>query len=284
MNDDLDRVVHVTPDRRRADEASLVLTALAVTHAVDPVADGWQVRVARIDEPRARAALDDVAPARVPAADVPAARPPTLAGLYVAVVLAAVYVLSGPRAADGRAFAVGEADARAILDGEWWRAVTALTLHADGPHLLGNAVFASLFVGALGGAVGSGMAVWLTLVAGAAGNLLNAWYRAPLHQAVGASTAVFGVVGVLSGVSFLLRWRTPQRARAWVAFGAGLALLAMLGSGENTDLGAHLFGFAVGVPLGMAAASAPRLGPGWQLTLAMAALGVVAWAWWMALG
>jgi membrane associated rhomboid family serine protease len=281
---DLVCVVSTTPDRRRAEETGFVLTALGIAHVVERAGGGWEVRVAAADEGRARLALDDVERDHRPVRRDPAGRPPTLAGVHLAVLLAAVYLLSGPRAADGRAFAVGEADARAILAGQWWRAVTALTLHADGTHLLGNAVFAAVFVGALGGVVGSGSALLLTLVAGAAGNLLNAWLRAPLHQGVGASTAVFGALGVLSGVSFLTRWQSAQRARAWVAVGAGLALLAMLGSGERTDLGAHLFGFLLGVPLGVLVASLPRPGAVSQLVLGATALAIVGWAWGAALG
>lgn len=35
--------------------------------------------------------------------------------------------------------------------------------------------------------------------------------------------------------------------RAWLPFGAGLALLGILGSGKHTDLTAHLFGFMAGL-------------------------------------
>src|SRR2546422_5158304 len=38
---------------------------------------------------------------------------------------------------------------RSIVAGEWWRTVTALTLHADVPHLLGNAVASVVLVGAV---------------------------------------------------------------------------------------------------------------------------------------
>jgi hypothetical protein len=38
--------------------------------------------------------------------------------------------------------------------------------------------------------------------------------------------------------------------RAWLPIGGGLALLSILGSGKNTDLTAHLFGFMAGIILG----------------------------------
>jgi len=284
LSEDLTCVVRAVPTRRAAEEAGLVLTALAIAHAIEAGAGEWRVLVASADEERAREALDEVArePARPPAY-VPG-RPATLAGVHLAVLLALVYLWFGSRAGQGTSFVRGEADARAILSGEWWRTVTALTLHANGEHLLGNAVFGALFVGALGGAIGTGTALWVTLLAGGAGNLLNAWVRAPLHEGVGASTAIFGAIGALSGVAFVARRDTHRAARAWLTFGAGLALLAMLGSSAETDVGAHLAGFVVGVPLGIGAARLPRFGAGAQLALSLAALAVVAWAWRLALG
>ena len=74
--------------------------------------------------------------------------------------------------------------------------------------------------------------------------------RQDLHQSVGFSTAVFAAIGLLSGLQ-------EQHSR-WALFkllvpiGAGIGLLAMLGTGgERTDLGAHLFGFVCGLMIGL---------------------------------
>ena len=284
MTSRLDAIVRTLATRREAEEAALVLTALGIEHLVEHDQDGWRLVVDGADAARAGAALDEVARERSPSADAVPLRPITLAGVHVAVVLALIYLWTGARAGRSALFAAGEADARAILHGEWWRAVTALTLHADGMHLLGNALFVALFIGVLGGAVGTGVGLWITLVAGAGGNLLNAWFRAPLHQAVGASTAVFGAVGALSGVAAQARWRGARSTPPWVALGAGVALLAMLGSNVASDVGAHALGFVVGVPLGFGAAMLPRLGRAWQLTLSVLALMAVATAWRAVLG
>jgi membrane associated rhomboid family serine protease len=127
------------------------------------------------------------------------------------------------------------------------------------------------------------------LASGLLGNLLNAWLQHPDHRAVGASTAIFGAVGLLAAIS-MARYRHNLRARRrWtLPVAAALGLLAMLGvGGENTDLGAHLFGFLFGLPLGFAAELAvERLGrPGnvWNAVLAAAAVGIVISAWWSAL-
>src|SRR2546422_4485816 len=63
---------------------------------------------------------------------------------------------------------------RSIVAGEWWRTVTALTLHADVPHLLGNAVASVVLVGAVSRELGPGLGLWLLVLAGAGGNALTA--------------------------------------------------------------------------------------------------------------
>ena len=62
----------------------------------------------------------------------------------------------------------------------------------------------------------------------------------------------------------------------------------MLGvGGENTDLGAHLFGFLFGLPLGLTAELAvERYGrPHWKVNtlMAMTCIAIVIGAWWVAL-
>lgn len=84
--------------------------------------------------------------------------------------------------------------------GEWYRCVTALTLHADSQHLFGNVLFGAPFLILLCRRVGLGLGLFLILLAGSFGNALNAWYRPAGHISLGFSTALFGTVGVLSGI------------------------------------------------------------------------------------
>ncbi len=149
--------------------------------------------------------------------------------------------------------ASGSAHAGKILAGEWWRTITALTLHADGVHLFGNMVIGGFFVIRLCREVGSGPGWFLVLFSGAAGNFLNALVQSPDHRAVGASTALFGAVGILASLGFL-KSRGLMCKRQFLPLAGGAALLGLLGSGgDNTDLGAHLFGFLAGLALGAAA-------------------------------
>jgi membrane associated rhomboid family serine protease len=179
---------------------------------------------------------------------------------------------------------LGAVQAEAILDGDVWRAATALTLHGDLGHLLSNLVFGGVCGLLVARQFGAGIG-WLALVlAGTLGNLLNVVFQDPGHAAVGASTAVFGGLGFLCGAAQSareLRWR--QGLRRWSPVAAGIMLVAFLGvGGENTDVGAHIAGFAVGVGLGLAAAWIParRMAEtGWQAAGAGTALALLAAAW-----
>ena len=210
---------------------------------------------------------------------------PTWAGVMMATLPVAVHALSSGAARAGRWFEVGSASAERILAGELWRTVTALTLHADLPHLLGNTAAGAVLFMAVCRTVGPVVGAWLILLAGAGGNALNALLHRAAHDAIGASTAVLGAVGVLSGAAAVrARRATASRARAWVPIAAGLALLAMLGAGKRTDLGAHLFGFLAGTALGIAAGLGVRrpVGRTAQHALALGAFATVAGCWFVA--
>jgi len=145
---------------------------------------------------------------------------------------------------------LGNADAGAILSGQWWRAVTALTLHADGLHLLGNLLIGGFFIDRLNREVGIGRGWALVLLSGTLGNLANALLQPINHRSVGLSTAIFGTVAILA-VRSARHHRHSLRHRWPLPLAAALALLGLLGSsGDLTDIGGHLWGFVAGLGLG----------------------------------
>ena len=256
--------VRVTPSRRDADEWAVVLAAAGIPHWTRQRLDGWALIVPPDDAATALAALaaydhenacdDD---RRGDAAGP--ARPPTIAGAVVALLLIGFFAITGPRASGSAWFEHGSADAARMMAGEWWRAVTALTLHADAPHLLGNAVAAVILMTAVCWQVGPGVGLVLLLLAGAGGNALTAVAHGRDHTSVGASTAVFGAVGILAALRIAAAPAPGATSRkAWVVVAASLALLALLGTGPHADVLAHLFGFAVGGGLGLLAALTRR--------------------------
>ncbi|HWH80151.1 MAG TPA: rhomboid family intramembrane serine protease, partial [Candidatus Binatus sp.] len=175
-----------------------------------------------------------------------------LAGAAVGLMLVIFFLITVPWLPVLPWFARGSADAEQILQGEFWRTVTALTLHADVAHVLSNAIAAALFLAGVSSMMGIGLACALVLLAGAGGNLANAFLHGSSHVAVGASTAVFGALGILGSLGMARRRITAiGRWRAWLPVAAALALLGMLGSsGQRVDIWAHLFGLLVGAVLG----------------------------------
>ena len=179
----------------------------------------------------------------------------TASTLWVLIALGLFHILTqkqvslfGQPAVDW--YQLGNAHADKILSGEWWRLTTALTLHSGGVHLASNIIVGGIFINRLCRNLGSGLGWSLVLASGVLGNLANAFVQSPAHRSIGASTAVFGAVGLLAAIN-MLRYRSNLRHRWPLPIAAGLGLLALLGAGgENTDIGAHLFGFGFGIVLG----------------------------------
>ncbi len=189
----------------------------------------------------------------------------------------------------------GEALSSAIVwHGEWWRALTALVLHGDLSHLVANLASGLLFSAFVLPHLGTGL-TWLFIVtSGFLGNLINAWfYRASAHASIGASTAVFGALGLLVAIDFVERFSSLATRSRWqlvLPIGAGFALLAYLGVGDTEhspiDYMAHLWGFLSGLFFG-ALAGAGKLRERTPLVIqrvaAVLAPTVIAGAWWLAI-
>ena len=165
---------------------------------------------------------------------------------------------------------------------EWYRTVTALSLHADGLHLFSNIAAGCLFLGMLCRRTGFGTGLFLTVLGGVLGNACNVLYRPLPFVSMGFSTALFACLGLLSGIQALQEGREAWR-KALLPLGAGAGLFAMLGTeGERTDYAAHLFGMGAGLVLSYAYCRLlPLLRPfaGMQLSAsgAVAFLFVLAW-------
>ncbi len=281
--------IRVTDAEAVAREWLLALASMGVSGTVRRAAEGFVLSVPSGQAERAAAVLatyESENRQRVQRAAW-SARADVRAGLSVSVALLAFFLVTGPRDPAVVWFERGSADAERILAGELWRAITALTLHADLNHVLSNAVAGALFVSVACGALGAGVGLALILVSGAGGNLVNALLHGSHHVSVGASTAVFAAVGVLGSTGFVRRRSAglPGR-RAWLPIAAAFALLAMLGMSQHTDVWAHFFGFAVGsiAALPVAKASrAPAAAPV-QWALGGAALALLLGCWMASLG
>ncbi len=271
---------------------ALVLEAVGIEYEAQQKAHQFALVVAAPDAARARAELDAYAREN---RDWPpgAATLPQRAGgwggvLGYAAVLLLVAILEHQHTFAFDWFAAGKTHAGLICHGQWWRTVTALTLHADLAHLVANLVVGGLIGLFAGQLLGSGLAWISILITGATGNLLNAWIRQPGHTSVGASTAVFAALGMVAAYA----WKRRRHVQAskltrWAPLVGGVVLLAYLGTGGvRTDVAAHLTGFLSGVLLGALygkLGNRVALAAKAQFLLGMGALAVLALAWALAL-
>ena len=169
--------------------------------------------------------------------------------VWVALIVV-VHMVAGPRTPLHEA---GVMRAEDVLKGDWWRPVTAVTLHGDYVHLASNAMFGFIFLGVAMGYWGVGLALLASLLAGVAGNFAG-WIFYPATQSiVGASGMIMGAIGLLAVIpapfgslrrltfQMLLRTLTPA-----------LFLFVMMGFGPGTDWIGHTAGFVTGMLLGLA--------------------------------
>lgn len=146
-----------------------------------------------------------------------------------------------------------------VARGEWWRPFTALFLHGDGPHIVGNLASGTVFGILVAKSLGPLKGWTMILLSGAIGNALTSLLTYPeAFTSLGASTAVFGALGILSGTGIIENIREPVRMpwiRVTAPLLAGVVLLGWLGGaapGSNTDVFGHVFGFCAGVLSGAA--------------------------------
>lgn len=279
------------PTRGGLADFGLVLAAVGVDHRLAFDGHQWGLWV----PPEAAAAAENELQAyrheNRPAKRAPAALETADTGWFgVLGYLAVIWLL--PTLEAQRVFGwdwreAGAMAAGAVLNGAWWRTVTALTLHADIAHIVANSLFGGVFGLFAGRYLGSGMGWLLIVLAGALGNAANALVQPDGFRSIGASTATFAALGLVG--AYVWRRGYFRRGGNWrrnfAPVFAGIAMLAYTGmGGENTDILAHVFGFAAGVALGMIAAAfrPAALGAAGQGLAGAVALLLVGVAWYLA--
>jgi rhomboid protease GluP len=294
---------------RKAREWSLVLQSSETWHTVRWTPSGFIVLVKDGDYDPASTSIDryeaenkDFPPRRT--REQPRFAPSAVAPLLF-LALAAFFLVTGPAMRHSGWFQRGTSVTDLVLSTEPWRAVTALTLHADTAHLLGNAISGTVFAAAVHRRLGPGGGSLAILASGIAGNVANAFYHQAIgdsgHRSIGASTAIFGAIGLLAATQLFLNRKKDSGERGFLSWAApivgGLALLGTLGAGGGTpgrtDLGAHGFGLLAGIVIGAVAGlllrdklgtrEKPSARVWWQeIVMGAAALGVVIGSWLLA--
>ena len=273
---------------------SLVLAAARIPHTIScNNSSSWDIVV---PDSMAEQAGNEIAaytaenanwPLQIPTVEIfhPSFR---ILSLLIVGLLCLIYMETGAWQQQSQWFTAGAGDSEAILaDGQYYRLITALTLHADGLHLLGNCLLGGFLLHYFFHLLGNGIGFTSLLLTSTLANACNVIAHGPGHHFVGFSTAVFSVIGMLSSLNFK-RHASIGRTHLLMPLMAGTAMLAMVGSsGEHTDLGAHFFGLFIGLATGylLSLESLLRLRSSFwlQTFLACSAMGCVISAWKIAL-
>jgi membrane associated rhomboid family serine protease len=129
------------------------------------------------------------------------------------LIFAALALASGPpaRVSPGLLIASGGLFGPRTTDGEWWRFLTAIFLHAHPPHLVLNMLGLILVGPALERVVGRAAFVVFYVACGLVGSAAGLLAH-PFVVGVGASGAILGLYGMLLGLMVGHRGPTAPRA------------------------------------------------------------------------
>jgi membrane associated rhomboid family serine protease len=268
-----------------------MLHAVGIVAQVTTTGAQWSLLVAENDAPAAARQLriyDRENSQRRRAAVIAEPSQPYawLGPLVYALVLLVVAYLGGRKALASDWLDSGTLHGALLAGGEFWRAVTALTLHFDVAHLLGNLGFGAFFGWLASQLLGSGVAFGAAVLAAAVANFVNGSMRDEYYVSGGASTVVFALLGLLAAYAWRRRAGAGERwAYRWAPLIAGVFLLGFMGvGGERTDVAAHLGGFVAGALGGWLLGSRAAPPRAWvQWCAGIATLGAVILCWALAL-
>jgi len=240
----------------QADSYRLVLDAYGLPYSTKRYGSNWEIWIDETIHDRALKLIQqyiDENP-HIPLTDTQETETyhKTFTGIWVSLILMACSIAVNMSGNADKIVREYGASAYDILHGEFYRTVTALMLHSGYPHLAGNMAGIAIFGTAVCSITGTGVGWLMILLTGILGNLANAVLYRYGHISIGASTAVFGAIGVLAAYQLSKKIKMPgQRMKAWLPFAGGLALLGLLGASIHSDITAHLFGFIAGICLGL---------------------------------
>lgn len=282
-----------------ARERGLVVAAMELPHWIARHGRGYVLMVEESAHARVLAALAEYEADESARAAAPKLEPLCIPKMAVAVTLVMMVLcyrvqtlLPVPLVERGIA------DDALIGAGEWWRVLTALTLHGDTEHLVSNLSLAVFVFAFVFWRFGTGFGMLGIALGGTLGNALNVIaHLSQHHRSLGSSTALFAGLGLLAGAELSVRLSHRGSHTGWqllLPIGAGFAFLALLGGGGanpdgttvfdagNVDVMAHLCGLLAGILIGAALfllglkSGALRM---WQLAAGSATLVLFGAAW-----
>jgi len=150
-----------------------------------------------------------------------------------------------------------------FLEGKIWTPVTALFVHGDPAHLIGNMFFLYVFGNTLEDVVGTKKTMAVFFFGGISSFLLSLLFYPLDILMIGASAAIFTVTAVVmltKPLKFSMLFMLPVGLVAIIYFIYNLVAV-YYEVGGNVAYASHLIGFILGIPFGMA------LSPEWARNL-----------------
>ncbi len=180
-------------------------------------------------------------------------------------------ILAATKAGQGFAGLLGGLPGRVLVDlganygllvhqGQYWRLLTGTFLHASLIHLLFNMMVLFDVGPAVEEMYGPSRFLTLYLLAGICGSLASYWWR-PFTFMVGASGALFGLIGVMVAYGYRHRSAMAQQIKSmyvrWAIYGLvyGLVFSFLI----PIDNAAHIGGLLAGVAFGLVVSDIPPI-------------------------
>jgi membrane associated rhomboid family serine protease len=165
-----------------------------------------------------------------------------LVAINVFVYLVTVYQGAGINQPGGSLFLDWALQGAAVANGDWYRLVTAMFLHASLIHLLFN-MLALWWLGSIvEQAIGTPRFVLLYVVSGLAGSTGALLLSDPFAVTVGASGAIYGTMGALLILEYMQTGSLAGQAMTLIVINLALTFAI-----SNISIGGHLGGLAGGI-------------------------------------
>jgi membrane associated rhomboid family serine protease len=184
-----------------------------------------------------------------PAGDAVATK--VLIGLNAAVYLVTAVQGHGINFPGGALFNDWYLSGAQLLGGDWWRMVTAMFLHGSIFHIGLNMFALWVIGGPVEQYLGRARYVLLYFVSGLAGSA-GALFGVPmLEPTVGASGAIFGVLGAMMILEWNITGRLAGNALTWIVINLVFNFVYNSGGG-NISIGGHVGGLIGGILITLA--------------------------------
>lgn len=135
-----------------------------------------------------------------------------------------------------------------IADGEYWRIITAVFIHGGFLHILSNMFWLYVFGPELEKIAGKLRFFTIYMMSGIIGNVATYFVQGPEYVSVGASGAIFGILGAFLALVYYTRKIFPQLRQMIVPLAVISVIITFLQ--PNVNATAHIAGLLTGAAFG----------------------------------